>query len=824
MSVVIPFSKCIARPRTESSPRQKLSVHLLEVALRSGSKSGSICERLLYLAGLVHDAGKATYGWQRYIVLKEKGMTAPRVPHSHVGSCLFFWAATELLKKQAVSVDDRRDIAERVLWITVDIASHHGVLDDIPDTYPPWEPELVRDCGGRLLADTDLQGLLEFVDCEMGGLGLSAAGFDRWFGADGGRDSWARTVSRTLGALSGIGDPPSALAARLLRLDTSRLIESDRLSASGGLAISEPVILEADARAAADRITQYCLRRRRQLPAKPSSSKKLFRWRNELQKHSLEAYLAQPDAPIYSLQLPTGCGKTICSLRIALSAVQRGKCKRIIYVAPYLSILSQATSELRDSTGMSGIMQHDSVTRLDALIHEATHKEIDHVDSDQAYDLLALESWNAPIVTTTFNQLFRAFFPRTAQQAMRLKALEGAFIIMDELQSVDAAKWKLFLTTLEALTHTMDAQALLVTATLPDTAGGLSRAPVELGTASPPLSRYGAEWDSTPVGSLQTARIALSYFQEGRSVAVILNTIRDACDVYRKILNELGIDYTEREPEGVVVLSGLMTPIHKSTKIERIKESIKSRPILVICTQVLEAGVDLSFDLIVRAIAPLPCLIQAAGRVNRHNERSGGVLRIINYVRDDGTDGNRYVYDRDDLDITRRILDEHGGWREPESAALCRRFYGMSFERARREALLQYLQQARLGAWSLLGGLEPFGGWIPTVPVFVVPRECTISEKIQRAMECLGIDGPEHLWNIYTSSDRARGMSVPQRRALLALLQFFTVPVSHTLASSGHFYAVSGKPFLRLTSETSYREDTGLMHLGVSDDLASRMG
>ena len=101
--------------------------------------------------------------------------------------------------------------------------------------------------------------------------------------------------------------------------------------------------------------------------------------------------------------------------------MQRGKCKRIIYVAPYLSILSQATSELRDSTGVSGIMQHDSVTRLDALIHEATHKEIDHVDSDQAYDLLALESWNAPIVTTTFNQLFRAFFPKNGSASDETK-------------------------------------------------------------------------------------------------------------------------------------------------------------------------------------------------------------------------------------------------------------------------------------------------------------------------------------------------------------------------------------------------------------------
>ena len=89
-------------------------------------------------------------------------------------------------------------------------------------------------------------------------------------------------------------------------------------------------------------------------------------------------------------------------------------------------------------------------------------------------------------------------------------------------------------------------------------------------------------------------------------------------------------DCGQNEPDDVMVLSGLMTPLHKDHRIETIKDFMKERSILLVCTQVLEAGVDLSFDLIIRAIAPLPFLIQAAGR-STDTTREEGLLKVINY-------------------------------------------------------------------------------------------------------------------------------------------------------------------------------------------------
>ncbi|MFY9442525.1 MAG: CRISPR-associated helicase Cas3' [Bacillota bacterium] len=820
MSMVIPFSKCIARPRTETRPRQKLMAHLLEVAHMAGTRDGPIVERLLFLAGLVHDAGKATYEWQEYILRKEKGLPASPVPHAHVGSCLFFWAALEIVTSLEISPSERQDAVESILWLTTDIASHHGVLSDISDQYPPWEPALARDMNGRLLADTDLATLVDFVDCEMGDIGLTSKGFDEWFGDDGGRGCWARTVVRAFGGQTSFDGPILSAARELVRMNTSKLIYADRMNAAGDRDGDESLLSSDLASHATLEVIKYCSARQSSRADSSRASRQLGEQRGVLQKQSLDAYLSNQHHSMFSLQLPTGMGKTICSLRIALSAVESGRCRRIIYVAPYLSILSNATRELRDSTKILEIMQHDSVTRLDALVREANESASDQLVSDQAFDLLALESWNAPVITTTFNQFFRALFPRTAQQTMRIKALENSFIIMDELQSIDTAKWKLFLTMLEALTSRVNAQVLLITATLPDTEGGLSTTPIELGNPFIHLSRYGVEWDPNPIDLKRTAETAVSAHKAGTSVAVILNTIQDAYEVYREVLRISGYDPDcgQNEPDDVMVLSGLMTPLHKDHRIETIKDFMKERSILLVCTQVLEAGVDLSFDLIIRAIAPLPFLIQAAGRVNRHNERGRGLLKVINYVRSDGTDTSLYIYDRNDLELTRSMLDELGTWDESRSKSLCSEFYRRSFQRAQREALLSCIDEARLGAWSRLGGLEPFGGSRPMVPVFVAREVSPIRENVKTAMELMGVSSPAELWEIYTAPERMKGMSFAQRRGLLALLQFFTVPVSDKLASTAHFCQVGDKPFLRLTDEDVYRGDTGLMHLVKSDD------
>src|SRR5262249_40932176 len=137
-----------------------------------------------------------------------------------------------------------------------------------------------------------------------------------------------------------------------------------------------------------------------------------------------------------------------------------------------------------------------------------------------------------------FNQLFRALFPSRAQQCLRRPALDGAFLLIDEPQIIGKEVWNLFLRALAVTCRERGCQALLLTATLPPADAGLGFAPVELGrraeTGARSQDRYVSRADGVGWDAIGTAKEARRRFGDGGRVAVILNTVRDACDVSRR--------------------------------------------------------------------------------------------------------------------------------------------------------------------------------------------------------------------------------------------------------------------------------------------------
>jgi CRISPR/Cas system-associated endonuclease/helicase Cas3 len=190
----------------------------------------------------------------------------------------------------------------------------------------------------------------------------------------------------------------------------------------------------------------------------------LVELRGRLNSSALEGYRAHTDASIFALLLPTGFGKTLAGLRIAVESCRSGRCRRIVYVAPYLSILSQAAREISKATGQEVFVHH--------------HLTAATLEDHQPYD--PIDTWQTPILATTFNQLFRTLFPARAQQCLRRPALEGAFVFIDEPQIIGAEVWNLFLRALAVTCGEQSCQVLLTTATLPPAEIGLGSRPVEL--------------------------------------------------------------------------------------------------------------------------------------------------------------------------------------------------------------------------------------------------------------------------------------------------------------------------------------------------------
>ena len=239
-------------------------------------------------------------------------------------------------------------------WIRI-IDHHHGALDDMTDR-PPWDQTSARTehAPAALLATCDRDGLDAFVRKHFPEIRVALDDFERW-SRDydeywGYRQGTARGVFCEQGQRDGTMD---ALGLRLAELG-ARLIYADRCHAADW----EPVsLLPGHAEKALGHFEVYC-RKKADRARSEGVSEALLRARGELQTSALEAYRQDHDAHLLTLLLPTGYGKTLAGLRVALEAVRSGRCRRIVYVAPYISILSQSARVLEKATGLRVALHH----------------------------------------------------------------------------------------------------------------------------------------------------------------------------------------------------------------------------------------------------------------------------------------------------------------------------------------------------------------------------------------------------------------------------------------------------------------------------------
>jgi CRISPR-associated helicase Cas3 len=569
-------------------------------------------------------------------------------------------------------------------------------------------------------------------------------------------------------------DQPSDLttAARdCYRITTGRLIAADRFDA----AEIEPDI-GIDSRMAGEAITNW----NKYLMGKAAMAERDGRGamaaaRQQLQEEVLGTFTGK-NAFLYTLRLPTGSGKTMLAIRLALEAARRRGKKRIVYVAPYLSILSQAAREIRDATGLD-VLEHHHLALADEKCREGSE--------EAEGSFLVLESWQAPVVATTFNQLFRALFPARAQEAMRLAALDNAFVIVDEPQIIEPQVWNPFLKMLETAGQLQGVEILLMTATMPPANyASLECLPEDL---TPPqesveariperfavIVREGA-WDEE-----RTAEEAVHGAKDHGSCAVILNTVADATNIYKKAQHML--NGTEVQ---CLSLHGAMHPVHKMARIKEIAEALREGgQILAVTTQILEAGVDLSFRQVLRARPILPSVLQAAGRANRHAEGQQAEVSVFEFRRGGEDDTRRYVYREDILrKETDRALPAGTRLVESQLRQQIEDYYDRVFERNRHGESLEHLIKAASGKWSEVAGIEPFGTQLPRQVAVFVPVAGTrdspkmwLDEATRGLMAYFDLKEPKDVYRQYVTPGFLAKQNFIKRKLFLNLLGRFTV-------------------------------------------------
>jgi CRISPR-associated endonuclease/helicase Cas3 len=379
--------------------------------------------------------------------------------------------------------------------------------------------------------------------------------------------------------------------------------------------------------------------------------------------------LAASDRPkgIFTLTVPTGGGKTLASLRFALNHAVKWEMDRIIYVSPYTSIIDQNAEEVRKILEPAG-------SEFGSVVLEH-HSNLTPLKETKRSKLLS-ENWDAPVVFTTAVQLLETLFGAGTRAARRMHQLANSVLIFDEVQTIPVRCVHLFNNAMNFLVERCGASVMFCTATQPllhevDSSKG-AVALSENAELMPDveglfanLKRYETYDCRKPGGWEHTdaAKLAISEARDSGSCLVIVNTKTEAQSIF-KLCRE--------EAKGFVVyhLSTNMCPAHRMKVLGDIKKHLdeqkhlnEQRPVICVSTQLIEAGVDIDFGTVIRALAGLDSIAQAAGRCNRHGTRKMmGRVHIINLT------GELHPGLRDikaGQEAAQRVLDEQAAAGEP---------------------------------------------------------------------------------------------------------------------------------------------------------------
>ncbi|HHT63343.1 MAG TPA: CRISPR-associated endonuclease Cas3'' [Clostridia bacterium] len=318
--------------------------------------------------------------------------------------------------------------------------------------------------------------------------------------------------------------------------------------------------------------------------------------------------MAQEAQGVFSLSVPTGGGKTLSSLAFALEHAKRHQLNRIIYVIPYTSIIEQNADVFRAAVGDDQVIEHHS-----------------NLDEDDATikSRLAAENWDAPIIVTTSVQFFESLFAAKTSRCRKLHNLVGSVIILDEAQLIPVEFLAPILETMQLLVDHYRVSFVISTATQPAFKERIVDGQVFKGFKE--IKEIIG--DENEISELYQSLIR-NYVKFPDDINKVSNWEEIAGELlqYDQVLCIVSDRKSCRElhslmPIGTYHLSALMCGQHRSEIIKEIKDKLKNhQPVRVISTQLVEAGVDLDFPVVYRALAGLDSIVQAAGRCNREGK------------------------------------------------------------------------------------------------------------------------------------------------------------------------------------------------------------
>lgn len=361
----------------------------------------------------------------------------------------------------------------------------------------------------------------------------------------------------------------------------------------------------------------------------------------KLRKDFLVECLKAADHPpgLYTLTGPTGIGKTLASLAFALRHAARHGKPRIIIVIPYTTIIEQTASVYRNifekPFGLHYILEHHS----NYIPSGEKSKPEDSADPVSRRHRLLSENWDSPLIVTTSVQFFDSLFANRSRDCRKLHNIAHSVVFFDEVQTLPVGLLKPTLSALKCLTEDFGCTAVLGTATQPafkhlssQVVGGWN--PVEIiekqKSYATALKRVVYRFEQEMMGGISHERLAEKLLGSGTALCVF-NTKKDAEEIWRILRKMEGLEpaansdeETAFECSKILHLSTTLCADHRRKILDAVHRKLKSgEPVVLVSTQLIEAGVDVDFPRVFRAFGPMDSIIQSAGRCNREGRLKG---------------------------------------------------------------------------------------------------------------------------------------------------------------------------------------------------------
>lgn len=732
-------------PRFEARPGQPLQQHLAEVA--EGTRQAlnhpalrqcDILTKVAFIIGATHDAGKYTSFFQTYLRTQKRqdGLEY----HAFPSAVLAAW----LTRRAVGPFQKERPEAYLPLLAFLTVHRHHGHLK-APEALVPGHREVKAWEAGRddVLPPTlqrfrqqwrDLHAQRERVVAELHDLGLDAGLFLEDITEatatfhDLRRQAYFLTQAK--GPLSEADRARLALWGQLL---FSALIDADKRSAAGMPPLPPRPTLPGNL------VACYVAHRFSQPRHDLDRERAAF-----FQTVTRRAWKipVPPPTPL-SLTAPTGMGKTLAALSAAFVLREQlgahyGAPPRIVYALPFINLIEQNYWVVRNvlAWGVPDFApnEHRYLLRHHHLADIAYKTEDENRPVAEA--LLLTEGWESEIVVTTFVQVFHTLLGYQNGMLRKLHNLIGAVLVLDELQNLPMEYWRVTERVFRVLREEMGLTVLQMTATRPL----IFREPEAEELHPDPLRLFGlmrrTEMDvdltERPVDALADEVADLA--EKHGSVLVVVNTVRTSLEMY-EALKQRGVGHPvltwekgapfplSKDARALVYLSTNIVPKHRAERLAFLDHWLKAGGrAVVVATQVVEAGVDLDFPVVVRDLAPLDAIIQAAGRCNREGRRASGLV-LVRRLKDSGA---ARVYGVVHIQQAKEMLKGICHLAEPEYAWLVERYF-RQVEGLKSQATSERLWQAYLGLrydGNNCGDVPCLSDFrlieeMPTVPVFV---------------------------------------------------------------------------------------------------------